>query len=69
MTKRILAFVLAICLTAAFGLTARGASTLDEAKAEQKRLQNEKKSLEQQKKQVSQNLINNKQVRDSIIAE
>ncbi|HOQ75000.1 MAG TPA: peptidoglycan DD-metalloendopeptidase family protein [Thermoclostridium sp.] len=69
MTKRILAFVLAICLTAAFGLTARGASTLDEAKAEQKRLQNEKKSLEQQKKQVSQNLINNKQVRDSIIAD
>lgn len=68
MKKRALAFFLAFCLIIPMGLTAR-ASLLDDAKAEQKRIQSEKKALEQKKKQVSQNLLNNKQVRDSIIAE
>ena len=68
MIKRILAFLLVFCLAVPMGLTAQ-ASLLDDAKAEQKRLQNEKKALEQKKQAESKNLLNNKQVRDSIIAD
>lgn len=68
MTKRIMAFFLVICLIMPMGLVAR-AGTLDDVKAQQKKVQNEKKALQQQKKQVSQTLLNNKQVRESIIAE
>lgn len=68
MIKRILAFVLAFCLVAPMALTTQ-AGLLDDAKAEQKKLQSEKKALEQKKKAESQNLLNNKQVRDNIIAE
>ncbi|HOK42835.1 MAG TPA: M23 family metallopeptidase [Thermoclostridium caenicola] len=68
MMKKILAFAMVFCLLAPMGMIAQ-AGPLEDAKAQQKKLQNEKKALEQEKKKVSQNLLNNKQVRDSIIAE
>lgn len=68
MIKRILAFVMVFCLVIPLALTAQ-ASLLDDAKKEQKQIQNQRQNLKQQKNQESKNLINNKQIRDRIIAD
>lgn len=68
MMKKIMAFVMAFCLIVPIGLSAQ-ATSLDQAKKQRQQLQSEKKTLKQRKQQISQNLLNNKQVRENIIAE
>ena len=68
MKKRMFALFTAVSMVLTLGLYAQ-ASPIDDARQQQKQVQSKIDSLANDKNQVKQNLLNNKQVRDQLISD